>query len=72
MTTLGVVLALGLLSAHSQARGVDVEMRANLLRQAVEISWSINPMLVKKPTFTEEDKGTVAFERIREQMIAAG
>ena len=50
---------------------MDTEMRTRLLRQAVDQANAINPVLVRKLTFTATDKGTPAFEGIRAQMIAA-
>jgi hypothetical protein len=40
--------------------------------QAIRISRTIDPELVKKLTFTSSDRGTPAFEQIRKQMVAYG
>ena len=72
VTALAMLLALGFWAAGSRARSVDVRLRANLLQQVLGIAKNINPELARKLTFTAADKGTPAFERIREQMIQAG
>ena len=70
--TLGLLLALGWLAGESRVRVVDHEKRERLLRRAVDLAQAINPALARKLTFTAADKGTPAFEVIREQMIARG
>jgi signal transduction histidine kinase/CHASE1-domain containing sensor protein/CheY-like chemotaxis protein len=67
-----LLASLGWLSADWRAENADMKIRESLLFQAVLISKAIDPELVKKLTFTAADKGTPAFERIREQMIAYG
>jgi PAS domain S-box-containing protein len=64
-----LLLVLGWWAGNQRAASRDAEMRESLLLQAVEMAKSINPELAKKLTFTASDKGTPAFERIREQMI---
>jgi PAS domain S-box-containing protein len=70
--TLGLLLALGWWVGELRARSTDAEMRKNLLRQTVSIAKTINPELARKLTFTAADKGTPAFDQLREQIIAAG
>ncbi|NTV14548.1 MAG: response regulator [Desulfobulbaceae bacterium] len=67
-----VLLVLGGLAANSRSRAVDAEMRETILQQALELARQINPDLAKKLTFTASDRGTPAYERICEQMRAAG
>ncbi|OGV45030.1 MAG: hypothetical protein A2017_05780 [Lentisphaerae bacterium GWF2_44_16] len=50
----------------------DDEIRSRLQRQALDIASSIDIALVRKLSFTPDDKNSPAFERIREQMIAYG
>ena len=70
--TLGLLLALGCWVGELRARSTDAEMRKNLLRQTVSIANTINPELARKLTFTAADKGTPAFDQLREQITAAG
>jgi PAS domain S-box-containing protein len=69
---IALVLVLGWQAAASRARSVDTAMRESLLQQVVEVARQIDPNLVRKLTFTAADQGTPAFERIAEQMRAAG
>jgi PAS domain S-box-containing protein len=70
--TLGLLLALGWWAGDQRAAGRDAEMRGRLLRQVVDLAHIINPELAAKLTFTAADKGTPAYEVIREQMTSAG
>ena len=72
LATLGLVLTLGGWAANQRAANMDAEMREGILRQAVDIAQTVNTELARKLTFTVADKGTPAFERLREQMIVAG
>ena len=72
MAMMVVLLGLGWLSADWRAGNVDSKIRNSLLLQAVKIAGAINPELVKSLSFTPEDKGTPAFKKIREQMVAYG
>lgn len=67
-----MLIGLGWLATQSRFRSVDARLRTDLLQEVVEIARNINPQLAKKLTFTAADKGTTAYERIREQMITAG
>src|SRR5450759_2820930 len=74
-TQIGVgllVLALGWWGGNQRGATTDAEMRERLLRHAVEIADTVNPELARKLTFTSADKGTPAFERIRELMTVVG
>jgi PAS domain S-box-containing protein len=69
---LALLLGMGWWAANRRAESLDASMRERLLRQTVAIADTLNPDLVRKLTFTAADKGTPAFECIREQMIAIG
>ena len=69
---MALLLALGWLAADSRAKGVDTEMREEILQQALEVARLINTDLAKKLTFTAADKGTPAYQRLCEQLRAAG
>ena len=47
-------------------------MRNQIIEQAVQIAANINPELASKLTFTASDRGTPAFQCLREQMIGYG
>ncbi len=66
-----MLVGLGWRTGERRARHADTKMREHLLQQTTDIASAINPELVKKITFTAADKGTPAFEQIREQMIYA-
>jgi signal transduction histidine kinase/CHASE1-domain containing sensor protein len=72
LTAVVLLSGLGWLSAEWRAEHKNLKIRDSLLLQVVWISQAIDPELVKKLTFTAADKGTPAFERIREQMVAYG
>ncbi|MBF0211815.1 MAG: response regulator [Desulfamplus sp.] len=67
-----LILLWWLWAANLRAKSQDALMRNTLLRYAVEIASNINPQLVKKLSFTPTDKGTPAFECLKQQMIRAG
>ncbi len=67
-----LLAGLGRFCAEWRAGNADADLRARLLRQVVQISRAINPDLARKLTFTEADKGSPAYERLREQMTAYG
>ncbi|HIJ91014.1 MAG: PAS domain S-box protein [Desulfobulbaceae bacterium] len=69
---LALLATLGWLTAEWRGRAVDAEMRAHLVRQAVEVAQNINPALVKKLSFSSEDMDNPAFFQIHEQMTAIG
>ena len=62
----------GWLVANWCAQTTDARMREQLLWQAMKIAESINPQWVKLLTFSEADRDSPVFQRIREQMIAYG
>jgi PAS domain S-box-containing protein len=63
---------MGWWSANMRVVSLDTEMRERLLREAVVIADTLNPDLVRQLTFTAADKGSPAFDCIREQMLAVG
>jgi signal transduction histidine kinase/CHASE1-domain containing sensor protein len=67
-----LLVGIGWQSADWRAGNMDKKIRDSLLMQAVRISRTIDPELVKKLTFTSADRGTPAFEQIRKQMVAYG
>ena len=66
----GALLTLGWWAGETGARRLDAQIREQLLRQAEVIARAVNPGLAKKLSFTAADKGSPAFETIREQLIA--
>jgi len=68
----GMMLIGSFWAGQIRSKNADAQMRQRLLSQATEIAHTLNPELVRKLTFTAADKGTPAFEQIREQMITAG
>ena len=73
--SLGVMLSLlclfGWWSGEQHSKKMAVEMREDLLRNAVELSSFINLNLVRKLTFTPEDKDTPAYTILCEQLVHA-
>jgi PAS domain S-box-containing protein len=69
---LALLLALTWQSGRQRAARVDAVLREQLLREAESIAGVINPDLARKLTFTPADRGTPAYEHIREQMVRAG
>jgi PAS domain S-box-containing protein len=69
---LGLLLALSWQSGRMRAAREDAEMRDRLLRRVVEIANTLNPNLVRRLTFTSDDKGTPAFETLGAQMTRFG
>jgi len=69
---LALTLFLSFFGTRWQARITDQTIRESLLEQAVLIAKAIDPHLVRELTFTPADEGSVAYEKIREQMIAYG
>jgi hypothetical protein len=65
-----LLLAVGWWTAEWRAGSTDIELREQLLRQSIEMTRTLSPELVRRLAFSPEDKGTPAFEIIREQMIA--
>jgi len=55
-----------------RVRRMDLEMRNRLLRQVEHIAQALNPEMVRRLSFTSGDRGTPAFEFIRQQMTALG
>ena len=72
LAVLALLAGLGWWTAEWRGRMVDAEMRAHLVRQAVEVAQNINPALVKKLSFSPADKGNPAFAQLRDQMTAIG
>ena len=70
LTAVALLAGLGWWAGNASAGHQDAMMRERLLRQAAEIGQCINPELAGKLAFTAADKGTPAFEQLREQMIA--
>ena len=66
------LVTLGWLATEWRGHSVDAEMRVRLLRQAMEIAQSLPSIQVETLSFTAADRGTPAFERIRELLIAYG
>ncbi|MBK8750758.1 MAG: diguanylate cyclase [Candidatus Competibacteraceae bacterium] len=67
-----VLVTLGWLATEWRGHSVEAEMRERLLRQAMEIAQALPVGEVEALSFTATDRGTPAFERIRELMIAYG
>ena len=72
IAAIGLLAAVGWWSGNRQSVYADSQMRERILQQTESIAHSINPELAKKLTFTASDKGTPAFEIIRNQMIGYG
>lgn len=72
VSVLVLLILLGWFCVEWRAGKVDEEMRAQLLRQVVRIAQAVNPELVKELSFTPADKGSLPYERLREQMTAYG
>jgi PAS domain S-box-containing protein len=64
-----LLLSLGWWTGNQRVARMDAEMRERLLRQAAEIAVSISPDLLRQLSFTAADRGTPAYEQLREQMI---
>lgn len=69
---LALSLVLGHFGTRWQVRITDRSIRNSLLEQAVFIANALDPQLIKELTFTEADEGSIAYEKIREQLIAYG
>ncbi|MCC8998209.1 MAG: diguanylate cyclase, partial [Candidatus Contendobacter sp.] len=67
-----ILVTLGWIATGWRGHSVEAEMREQLLRQAVEIAQSLPSGQVEALSFTAADRGTPAFERIRELLIAYG
>jgi len=65
-------LCAGWFVADWQGRGSDSRMRDRLLSQAREIAGAVEPQQAKTLSFTDADKETPAFQRIRQEMTARG
>ena len=68
---LGAVVGIGLWTAHLQRQAYQIELQEGLLRQVVSIAGSVDPYLGQKLTFSSVDKGSPAFEVIRERLLEA-
>ncbi len=66
------LITLGWIATEWRGYGADAKMRERLLRQAVEIAQNLPIDQVRALSFTASDRGTPAFERIRDLMIAYG
>ncbi|MEI6126265.1 MAG: PAS domain S-box protein, partial [Pseudomonadota bacterium] len=66
---MGVLAGIGFWAGDVRGKSVEAEMREQLLYQVQTIARTINPRLVKKLTFTKDDKGSPVFEHLSEQMI---
>ena len=70
LLALVLVLAGGYAAVHWQLRANEGVIREEMLRQAVGLSTSIHPFLVRQLHFDETDLENPAYLRIREQMQA--
>jgi len=68
----GLLLAAGRRAGRHRAAAAAAEMEERLLGRALAVAGSLNPELVKKLSFTAADRGTPAFDHLRERMTAAG
>ena len=71
-TALAALLAGCWFAASWRGRSLDAAMQEQLLRQVEAIARAIAPEQVKALSFTAADRGTPAFERLREQLTAYG
>ena len=69
---LALLLGLGWWAGETRARGVDAAMREQLLLRAADVASAVEPALVRQLSFTAADRSAPAFDRLREQMVAAG
>jgi|GEM_PF-6413757 len=72
LTFLALTLFFGYFGTRWQARITDQTIRESLLEQAVLIAKAIDPYLARELSFTPSDEGSVAYERIREQLMKYG
>jgi hypothetical protein len=75
LLTVALAIALvffGWQAGEERARRADREFRDGLVRQAESIALAISPECAWPLSFAAADRGTPAFERLREQMIAYG
>ena len=72
VAAMAVLLALGWWAGALRAADMDAKFRDDLLRRSISVAQALNPELVKQCTFTPADKGTPAYDQIRDQMIAFG
>ncbi|MFA6242902.1 MAG: PAS domain S-box protein, partial [Candidatus Hydrogenedentales bacterium] len=72
VAAMAVLLALGWWAGVLRAADMDAKLRDDLLRRSISVAQALNPELVNQCTFTPADKGTPAYDQIREQMIAFG
>ena len=63
-----LVLGGGAFAAGHRAAVVDARMREAQLRQAVAVAEALHPDLLARLSFTHADRGTPAFEQLREQL----
>ncbi len=68
----GLILAAGWRAGERRAALAAAELEERLLSRVLTLADSLNPELVRQLSFTEADRGTPAFEYLRERMIAAG
>ncbi|NCA75905.1 MAG: response regulator [Alphaproteobacteria bacterium] len=72
ITAMVIVVVSGSLFTRWRCKEVDRRIREDILIQTVEIAQTINPVLVKKLTFTGSDYKLPEYQQIRSQMIAYG
>src|SRR5512137_461257 len=63
----GAILLAGWLAGAWRAGFADADVRGGLARQAHAVAQAINPDLVRRLSFTIDDRGNPAFERLRSQ-----
>ncbi|MDP8236920.1 MAG: response regulator [Candidatus Erginobacter occultus] len=67
-----MLLAAGWRAGERRAAGAEAEMEERLLGRAAALAGSLNPELVKTLTFTASDRGTPAYDSLRDRMAVAG
>ena len=67
-----LILAAGIWAGYWRSYETDHRLKDELLTQAIEISGTINPSVVKRLTFSPSDLENPAYHRLRSQMIAYG
>lgn len=68
--TLLAVLVTGLLTAKQAGESADLQMRRELVQQAVSIAAAANPSRIQELSFTAVDKDSPAFRQLCDQMAA--
>ncbi len=68
---LGGVAAVGFWTAELQKEAYQTDLQEGLIRQVVSIAGSVDPHLAQRLQFSPADKGSPAFEVIRERLLEA-